>query len=710
MNMKMRSVAVFAIMAVWVGAVVPASGGGLVTPLTLETREGLGAAAYVPDDVAVYSSAFRLLDQWTRIWQSNAVQSLARTPLAQYALAWVQMNPFFRQAQMQLQQNPFVIQMLPVLKDAMSNEVFVCAGPESVQTLGALLRIIQSVQRQGVRVGLQGGDGPGQPDVGLLLQTVLAEEQHLRMPSVLMGGKLKNAAAATQFLDLWMPQIPPTPVGKVEKKAIRGANFYVLDFKGSSLPPEVFADLARELARAKIAPGARSRLIEFLMSQRVVVAVGILDDYLMMAVGRDLSALDTWGARNPLAAAPALEPARKLYRPGLTSIGYSSEALYRLFTPTREGMTAGWGSVKGLITAMKPPQGLAERLDKDVARLIEKIELPVPRRELTLSFDNKGSETFVFGGALGALDHSEPLAILAHRGKNPILSSASHAAPNPGVYVEAVEWIKIGFGYFSDYAVPTMDKAGRKEYEKGMKFVLPFLDSIDKTTRECIVPSIDGVQSVCVIDGGGSLARVPGVRAMPVPFPIPRIGLATQLNDPVKFKQGMRRYMAAARKLIADIQTAYPRGGIPTDFRLRSPMTEAVAGGTLYYYRIPGELGNDVLPCALLKGNLLVLSTSGGLAGEMVEARPMPGNAVVPLDRPIGAASIVDARRAWKYLQRVSDTAFTVMMGMGRRGMRPAEQQQAMVIKMHVDILWRALGAIRGYASSTTVVDGETVT
>ena len=120
MAKKRQSLLAGAVVAVVlvVAVIVLTTGTKRMTPLTPEMREGLGATAYVPEDVAVYTSSYRLADKWTRFLHSNALQSLVRTPYAQQLIMQVQMDPGFHGFMAQLSTNPDLVEVLPVLKDA----------------------------------------------------------------------------------------------------------------------------------------------------------------------------------------------------------------------------------------------------------------------------------------------------------------------------------------------------------------------------------------------------------------------------------------------------------------------------------------------------------------------------------------------------------------------------------------------------------------
>lgn len=687
--------------------------------LTPAMKKDVGAADYVPADVSVYSSALHLARRWRQVWRSNAVQRLVALPLVQQAWLHPQVQSMVMRLTRALQTNPVLVEALPVLEDAVSTEVFLCAGPGLPGFLGAVNEVGRSIQLGQLGAMAGGPPGVGPPpgfDLPRLVDVVLDNKERLRMPSGLLGFRLADPQRAQQFLDKWVPRIGPTPVGLIEKKPVQATkqeapqavSFYVLEIKAETLGRRAFADLPRLLARSGVPREKAQQLVQWLNSQTLAIAVGLQGHYLLVSLGKDTSMLTRWGRGQSLARSRELAPFRARYKPGLMSISYTSRELARqtLLAPAdiRSMAEAFMRAIPEGETSAK----LKKRLRQDVGRLAAELEAPEPSGTLAFSFENRGIETFSFGGtSAGALDCSEPLSIVAHRGKQPMGFSAGRTVKNPGAYDNAAKWLKVAFGYFEDFAVPRFSPEDRKQYEKVMALVRPFLREVDSATREDLVPSIDGIQSLLVLDGHGSLGKLPDGKTLKKPIPLPRLGIAAELNDATQFVRAIGRYAAAIRELMDGAKRAFP-GKLPPGLALPEPPVADAAGGKLYYYKLPWDLGRDVLPCALLKGNLLVLATSRGLAVEMADTAPMPAGEVVHTDEPAGAVTVFDGTQCWDTAERVSDSVFALLRQTG--AIRPEQGPMAMQIKMHLDTLWVSLGAIRGYTGTTTMANGRLMT
>jgi len=676
--------------------------------LTPEMKKELGAAVWVPEDVSLYSSTRGLARQATQVWKSNAVQNLVKLPLVQ--MMWAQMagSSEYRQVMAVLHGSPLVQEGLPILKDAVSTEVFSCAGPEMVDSLQALAGVMNAMRMAGLSDALADGAGrSGGPEVLPLIEAVLAHKDRLRMPPILIGFKLTDEGAAKQFLDRWLARIGPTPVGRIEKRPLGGVDFHVLELKGESIPERGMESVLRDLERERVPRDKLQDLAGFIRSRRVTIAVGVLDGYLMLSIGEDMSLLSRWGKGPSLAASAEFEPLRARHKQGLLSVAYSSARLSGLLAWSPEDIRGLARELVENIPEQASPPGLKKRLLKDADLLAEDLVYPTAGSILSFSFANRGVESYTFGPSSGsALDFSEPLSILAHRGKDPITVLAGHAAENPGGYDTLVKWLRKGFGYFEDYAVPEFGGTERRDYEKVMGLALPFLASIDKTTRQHLIPAIDGTQSLQVIDGHGKLAKLPFGRRLTPEVPAPRLGMAVELSDPDKFVEAIGHYFAAANTLLDGMRQAYP-SQVPPGLALPSPEMEAAAGGKLFFYRLPWDMGPDVFPCALLKGKLLVLASSSELAAEMTETVPMPTGEVTAPGKAAGAVAMVDFEQGRGLLKGLSDSVFVHLQQEGV--IAPDDVGGAMMVKMHIDTLWRSMRALRSYRSTVTLENGHAI-
>jgi hypothetical protein len=676
--------------------------------LTTEIADGFGAAARVPEDVSAYSASLNLAERWTRIWQSNAVQNLMSLPTVQQAWMQGQSHPFFASLMQTAETHPVAMQGLPVLKDALSTEVFICAGPnlaETTSALGDLYGEMQVARLQSQIAGVTIGSASSMESAfGDMIETVMENEERLKLPSFLIGFHLTDVDAATQFIDEWLPQINTGPFGVIEKRSINDGQFFVLDTSGQQLPDGVIAQMTSALQAANQPADVIERLTGFVRGQRVIVAIGVLDDYLMVSLSSDTGLLERWNTGSSLAKSESFAPARTHFKEGLATLSYTAKSMAaKPVTPEDVQIMVEYILYSIPDFTVVDTLALANRIRKDVKLLAGEFPTSKPHETLAFSFDNKGTETFKFGAPFpSSLDSSLPLSVLTHRGPQPIVASAARAAKHPDGYEQAVKWIKVAFGYFEDFGVPAIPAEDRAKYEQGMSIAIPFLTSIDAATRDHLVPAVDGTQSIFVMDGRGELAVLPDGDVLQPPLVIPRFGTVIELNDAEQFKTAITNYTEASRKLIADINAAYPLS-LPAGVTIPAPQTAQTAGGTHYFYPLPVDLGRDILPSALIKDRLLVLSSSASLAEHLVEEQPMPGCTVTGTDAAAGAVIAIEFTELWDFFRNMGDSAFMLALQKNRTGNIETMTQ----IKMHSDAILRSLEAVRSYRGTTTLYNGR---
>ncbi len=708
-------VAIVVVAAVVAGVVIlkpgkQPAGPAPLTALTPEMAKDFGALMRAPADASVFSSSQHLLPRWKAVWESAAVQSLLDLPLAQQLRTQIGRHPVYRGLQKQLETNPVLVQGMPVLEDAISTEVFVCAGPELADFAAAASSLMNSARFASLK-GMKEGTGPGAMNAAMteaFIDGVLASGDQLRVPSVLMGFRLTKPEEAKKFIDAWVPKIGPLPEGiEIKKATIAGAEFYTLELAGEDVPDDAFAAMREGLAEGGVPESKINDLLGWLKSQRLVLALGIKDDYLMVSIGKDTAMLERWGTGPSLAESRALEPLRKHHKSGLLSVSYTSAALIDVTEWTADDLTAVQDALLGAIPDGEETAEIKTRLEADLPKLVKEFSayLADTGSTLSFSFDNQGVESYTFTETSSTLlDCSAPLSILTHRGKRPIAYAAGRGLKSPGTYDAFTRWLKVAFAYFEDFAVPTMEEEPRKEYEKAMKLARPFLKSIDETTRTNLIPSVDGTQSIVALDGRGMVDRLPDGEPMLAAMPVLRLGAVVELHDADKFKLAMKEYAAAVRRLLAGIKKDFPDADV--DFELPAPEATEAAGGTLYSYRWPWlEMGADLHLCALLKGRLLVLASSSKYAEELTDPVAMPACPVTHPDRAVGAVGAFEGPPCWDALERATASVFKLLGETGAFEDRHSFQQ-AMVAQMHLTAVWRSLRAIRACRSTTTYRDG----
>jgi hypothetical protein len=154
-------------------------------------------------------------------------------------------------------------------------------------------------------------------------------------------------------------------VGAVEIQTINGGQFYVLDVTGQQIPDQILQQASVAMDGDQISEEVQQQLITFIRGQSISIAVGVLDDYLMISLGSDTSFLERWGTGESLATTKMLEPVRAHFEKCPASLTYTAANM------TGQPLTSeDVENIAELVLQSIPqfdvPQELAERVRKDV--------------------------------------------------------------------------------------------------------------------------------------------------------------------------------------------------------------------------------------------------------------------------------------------------------------------------------------------------------
>ena len=117
------------------------------------------------------------------------------------------MSPEYQDAMTMLKNSPLAIEGLPILKESIAEEVFICAGPRVPAFIAAVEQVQRISQAQSFAQAFT--DPVADPTVipQPIIDALLANQEELRMPSVLIGFKLGTPEAANEFLDKWRKKL-----------------------------------------------------------------------------------------------------------------------------------------------------------------------------------------------------------------------------------------------------------------------------------------------------------------------------------------------------------------------------------------------------------------------------------------------------------------------------------------------------------------------
>jgi hypothetical protein len=232
----------------------------------------------------------------------------------------------------------------------------------------------------------------------------------------------------------------------------------------------------------------------------------------------------------------------------------------------------------------------------------------------------------------------------------------------------------------------------------------PLAAELDAATRELLLPALDGLQSLVLVDGAGVLPRPPGTPLAGLPeLRVPRPALVFEVRDAAKVRAAFSRYRLALNAFIAGLVEAM---GGPPPFLLPEPDKRAAPGGDLYSYRSLLDLGPDCEPHAVLTENLLIAGLFPAQSQAIVAAAAAPpASAVLRFAEPAGSAAVLDLRAL---AALVCDDLNVLAEHFGRQGTVPPPA--AVLVQVHLPVVRRALSALRSFGTRTYEEDGFSVT
>lgn len=664
---------------------------------------------WIPADAAFYSTILHCRARWEAILQSQAWAKLKSLPAVQTARQKIEaelkeggsLAEYY-----QLYQQPENRQLLELLGDMLSEEVFVYGGPSWVDFLD-LFGQVNAAQRYGQLLMLLSEEQPkseGNVELTVLLRSLANNLKLLKIPELIIGYKLSETARARDqlkrletLLAALETQFPPLK-GHVKKEKLAGANFLTVSVDGSMVPWKQLSIKDFELKE-----GEFDGLIKKLGQLRLTVALGIRDGYLLACVGDSTSLLKTLGAGQRLSERPELKPLAAHTAKRITSIAYISQAL------RAESEKGQFDGVIKLLNA-NPPSNLSpaqrEQMRKDLAEVAKAIGGGQGRAGATLSFSfssERGSEGYDYDyGEHPTLDGSKPLTLLNHVGGSPVFAVVGRSRISVEGYHDLIKAIQVAHRYFEEFAVPKFDADVKEKYDQIMKALQPLLRRLDEITAKMLLPALADGQAAFVVDA--KLTSKQWWAEMPPadkPLPVLEPALVCGVSDAALLRKAAGEYRSTLNELYEKLHEVVPE--VP-DFQIPEPESRKTKAGTLYFYPLPRdwEVDRQVAPTGGVSNNVAVLTISPKHAERLLATTPLKieGGPLADLKKPRAMAAYFN----WgELLHAVTPW---VELGLQAAGVDPAEKVEVgdeswQGILKQVPTVLEVLQVFRTYSSST---------
>ncbi len=637
---------------------------GLVPAAAGELKDLNTSLNWLPQDASFYSAALRGREKFEAIAGSRAWAKLREMPVMEHGLRFYKAKSHVSgTGAARLEEaldNPQSQQALALLADMLSREAFVYGDRQCIDTI-ELIQQVAGAMRYGpviVQLTAHAEELDEKELRAALLLGVLSENLDLmKIPGMIAGFKLSKTDEVAEHLSgiagiaKMLCDANPLMAGRFKRTKIGQHSYLVLSLDGKMIPwDKVPLEKLKELEEK---PGELDKLVAKVKELTLVVALGLRDDYLLVGIGPSTDFLARLGSEKVLADLPQIKRLDKFADKRIASIGYMSEEMGRRIGGGKKDIEQLLDAVNELLPLAKLEKDKEAQVRKDAARLVEDLKRLVPEAGAVAAVSlltDRGIESYAYnwGNQLG-LDGSKPLGLLNHLGGRPLLAFVARGKSSPEQYDLLVKWLKVGYGYFEQHAVPKMDSDDRERFEKLAKLAGPLVERLDKTTRQKLIPSTADGQGGLVIDAKlKSKQPVSVLPALDAPMPLPEPALVIGLSDAALFRKALVEYWEILEDAVEVAEEVLP--DVPDDFKLPEPEVTKSDAGELFAFVLSPELGvpefsvdEQIVPNLGIFGKVAVVSASRQHTRRLLQATPLEiGGVLAKTDRPLASASLLD--------------------------------------------------------------------
>jgi hypothetical protein len=637
-------------LSVTVGAILAARPQAAAAELAQQAK----SLSVVPQNAAFYSASLRLKEQLDILLESKAYSKLLEIPLVQLAKSQLEFQ--WQQAALPGVQefkayveSPQGEEVLAVVKEMFSDELFVYGGDDMAQSFELLLELNSIQQTAGLEAAASGEEAD--EVMARRVRAVLEERgETIAIPTVVFGFRIENADRATRQLDEVQSQLrtlfdeqSPELSAHLQRDQIAGHEFLTLRLDGSMIPWEKLREETEEDDREEL-----DKWREIVSKKTVAVALGVVDQFVLLSVGSSTDHLENFAEGNVLADHPSIERLEKHAGERIVSIAYVSEAFgTKLNSPQK--------TVEDLATTADQVLRQADVDDQQRALLVEDIRalnlskyMPSGGDTAAIAFlTERGYEAFSYqSGERPMMDSSKPLTILQHVGGNPIFFVASRSKDTVADYDDAVKWLTQTAKHVEQVAQSKSDPQDWAQYLKYRDRGIGLLKRINRANREMFYPAFADNQGAFVLDTSAKskqwINQLPPNREA---LPMIELGIVASVSDAEKLREGVNEYIAVVRDAVDLIREIRP-DDVP-DFELpEAEKSELADGGTLYRYDLPDEWGLDdkIAPNAGITEKAAAFSTMPDTTERLLRSTTLEIDTSLDLDRP--AATVVHCKFA----------------------------------------------------------------
>ncbi|MEN1681514.1 MAG: hypothetical protein AAGJ46_18180 [Planctomycetota bacterium] len=676
----------------------------------------------VPADAAFYAAWLRGKEQVQAASETNAWRRFTSIPFLQ--MGWMQVqtqwqfpaNPQVRQVK-QWVEGPDGSKLISLLGEMMSEEVFVVGESSFTELLQLALDvnvIVNRAQYKAIGGQIEGGGEPDPAEIAEAILNVLKQRKDdIQAPGLVMGFRIESQDKAAELLDLAeaelrkFAELCPVPINDEISRVQSGeSDLLTLTLSAKMLP---WDDIADEFDGP---PEVLEEVKGLLEGKEMLVTLGTVDDFVVVAVGDSLDIFDNLGDGPLLVDGKELKRLAKHASEKITSLGYVSGELMKLNADTR-GMEDLMILAEAGLGAADLDESREEAIKSDLKQAIDGFVewMPEPGAVAAVTFETaRGYESFAYnwGEMASNIDGSKPLTLIDHLGSDSLGWIVGRGKQSVEGYNQTVDWLKRAFGHVQAIAEQKAEPDKWADYVEVRDRVLPLLSRLDQATKDSLIPAMADGQGAIVIDASVKDANwCDYMSPAGAELPLPTAMLVYGVSDAELLKQGAADYFAVVQDALDEAHDAEP-DQVPA-IELPMPDESVLSGGTVYSYPLPPVAGASprLEPHACLGDSVLVL----GFVPEVSEKLLAGGGVGIDgpaaeFDRPLASAGHFKFAKTVEMLSPWIDYGIQVAVEQAGDGAAGAVGMVGM-FKPQVEQLLEVLTVFDSY-TGVTYRDGDT--
>jgi hypothetical protein len=369
----------------------------------------------------------------------------------------------------------------------------------------------------------------------------------------------------------------------------------------------------------------------------------------MVSLSDSTEHLENLGAGELLVNSGELQKAEKFADRRLTAIAYLSEDFVARLAGTPEDLDDLPSMAEQLLEGAEIDEDLEAAILMDVKTLAEDLKPHVPEPGPSLSFSfltPRGLESYTYNWTQNlTLIGDKRLDLLEHVGSTPLVAFVARNRVSIEDYQLLVKWAKIGWGYVTRLAVPTMKDDDKAQFDKVVEKFTPLVQRLHQVTETKLLPALaDGQIGLVWESHWKSRQWVKQWPATEQPMPLPEGAIVLGVSDAKLFKSALGEYLEIVEAGLGGVRELNPQA-IPAD--LKVPPPDETRSGTYetFAYHIPAEAGVDpqVVPNMGLGEHVAVFCLSLDQTARLLKSTPFKGEGpLADAKQPLAAAGVLD--------------------------------------------------------------------